>query len=149
MLCSICQKDIPVKEGGWSQGNNAEPVNSGRCCDDCNMAVVVPARMKQLIDRQDEWRDSTADDDEEQEYWLHLLMHHGYCRVVGEDDHWTVAHQMTGETGRLFATAPAMLAILRDLRREMKAGSILDAGCIEGWIKELDAVIAKAERREL
>lgn len=26
-------------------GNNAEPVNSGRCCDDCNQAVVIPARI--------------------------------------------------------------------------------------------------------
>jgi hypothetical protein len=33
---------------GWKEGNNAEPVNSGRCCDDCNMSVVIPARLKRL-----------------------------------------------------------------------------------------------------
>ncbi len=26
-------------------GNNAEPVNSGRCCDVCNNSVVIPARI--------------------------------------------------------------------------------------------------------
>ncbi len=25
-------------------GNNAEPVNSGRCCDSCNNRVVIPCR---------------------------------------------------------------------------------------------------------
>jgi hypothetical protein len=26
-------------------GNNAEPVNSGRCCDECNDMVVIPVRI--------------------------------------------------------------------------------------------------------
>lgn len=26
-------------------GNNAEPVNSGRCCDDCNNRVVIVTRI--------------------------------------------------------------------------------------------------------
>lgn len=38
-LCSICY--APFSE--W--GNNAEPVNSGDCCDLCNHNVVVPARI--------------------------------------------------------------------------------------------------------
>jgi hypothetical protein len=138
MKCSICKKEIPVKEGGWSQGNNAEPVNDGRCCDDCNMSVVVPARLAELSGRQDA-------EEEEPEHWLYLLNHGGYERVVGEGDNWSTAHQLTGETGRLFAAAPEMLTTLRDLRREMKAGSILDAGNIEAWIRELDAVIAKVK----
>jgi hypothetical protein len=51
-----------------------------------------------------------ADDHEgEREYWLYLVMHGGYCRVVGEGDNWSVAHQMTGETGRLFAAAQELL----------------------------------------
>lgn len=45
MKCSICQKTIPVKFDGWDKGNNAEPVNNGRCCDICNENVVIPARM--------------------------------------------------------------------------------------------------------
>lgn len=38
--CSICQG----KYAG--HGNNAQPVNDGRCCGDCNLTVVVPARMR-------------------------------------------------------------------------------------------------------
>jgi hypothetical protein len=57
-----------------------------------------------------------ADDHEgEREYWLYLVMHGGYCRVVGEGDNWTVAHQMTGDTGRLFSAAPALLEVCRRL----------------------------------
>ena len=46
--CSICGEQIPVKNG-WNEGNNAEPVNSGRCCDVCNDTVVIPARLANLI----------------------------------------------------------------------------------------------------
>jgi len=45
MKCSICGKEIPVKNG-WDSGNNAQPVNDGRCCDECNFDVVIPKRMK-------------------------------------------------------------------------------------------------------
>lgn len=37
-ICSICQRE---KIG---HGNNAHPVNDGRCCDECNRTVVWPAR---------------------------------------------------------------------------------------------------------
>lgn len=40
--CVICGKEI---EG---YGNNAEPVKKGKCCDECNMTVVLPARIKNL-----------------------------------------------------------------------------------------------------
>lgn len=39
-ICSICGKSY---EG---YGNNAIPVNPGRCCDHCNLHVVIPARIK-------------------------------------------------------------------------------------------------------
>ena len=39
-ICSICGE----KYTGF--GNNAEPVNSGRCCDKCNGTVVIPERIK-------------------------------------------------------------------------------------------------------
>jgi len=29
----------------WAGGNNAEPINDGRCCDECNATVVIPARI--------------------------------------------------------------------------------------------------------
>lgn len=50
MLCSICFNEIkPV--GDWTTGNNAEPVNSGRCCQDCDNTVVIPARLTMLANR--------------------------------------------------------------------------------------------------
>jgi hypothetical protein len=39
-ICSICAGPYD------GYGNNAEPVNSGRCCDDCNWSTVIPARLK-------------------------------------------------------------------------------------------------------
>jgi hypothetical protein len=40
--CSICKGQY------HGYGNNAQPVNNGRCCGDCNAMVVIPARMKAL-----------------------------------------------------------------------------------------------------
>ena len=51
MKCSICHKEIPAV-GAWTTGNNAQPVNDGRCCNDCNVSVVLPARLKGLGSRQ-------------------------------------------------------------------------------------------------
>ena len=39
--CVICGKEF---EG---YGNNAEPVADGTCCDDCNLSIVVPARLSE------------------------------------------------------------------------------------------------------
>ena len=51
LLCVICgNKIMPLlNEKGvivWDQGNNAEPIKSGRCCDECNMIFVIPARLE-------------------------------------------------------------------------------------------------------
>lgn len=46
--CTICNEVY----SGW--GNNAIPVNAGRCCDNCNTIVVIPARIKQLRERNEE-----------------------------------------------------------------------------------------------
>lgn len=43
--CCICGKEFK----GW--GNNPYPVNKdedARCCDDCNSAFVIPARIAEL-----------------------------------------------------------------------------------------------------
>jgi len=54
MKCCICggeiEKKVNPKNGEvyWDCGNNAEPVKRGRCCDVCNMEVVIPARLKQI-----------------------------------------------------------------------------------------------------
>jgi hypothetical protein len=47
--CTICKGEIhPQKLNGkavWTDGHNAEPVKTGRCCDDCNWQVVIPIRL--------------------------------------------------------------------------------------------------------
>jgi len=47
-VCSICGKEY----SGW--GNNAWPVNDGRCCDQCNFEFVIPARISQLAEKKEE-----------------------------------------------------------------------------------------------
>lgn len=44
MKCCLCGKKIEVKLG-WSKGNNALPLKDGRCCDECNLLKVIPARL--------------------------------------------------------------------------------------------------------
>ena len=46
-ICSIC---LSIYEG---YGNNAEPLNKGRCCDECNLKVIL-ARIELL--NQSEWK---------------------------------------------------------------------------------------------
>jgi hypothetical protein len=43
--CSICKKPIEPK-GTWIWGNNAEPINDGRCCDFCDDMIVIPERIR-------------------------------------------------------------------------------------------------------
>jgi len=43
MKCSICFVEITADPYGWEGGNNAEPVNDGKCCYLCNAKVVIPA----------------------------------------------------------------------------------------------------------
>lgn len=49
--CVLCGKEIK------GHGNNPAPVkDSGRCCDDCNKKVVIPARMKAI--KNEEFKES-------------------------------------------------------------------------------------------
>ena len=41
-VCTICGAEF---EGF---GNNAAPVSNGRCCDECNKEVVIPARIREI-----------------------------------------------------------------------------------------------------
>lgn len=41
--CSICLGEY---EG---YGNNARPVNNGRCCDECNGHFVIPMRRARML----------------------------------------------------------------------------------------------------
>jgi hypothetical protein len=45
LICSICHKPIPTRNG-WAGGNDAEPINSGRCCDECDQMHVIPERIR-------------------------------------------------------------------------------------------------------
>ena len=43
MECSICGEEIV----DWV-GHNPQPVSNGRCCNKCNMTIVIPARIKEM-----------------------------------------------------------------------------------------------------
>ena len=45
MKCCICKKKIETVRG-WEEGHNAEPIKKGRCCEHCNLTVVLAARLK-------------------------------------------------------------------------------------------------------
>jgi len=52
--CSICRDPIGMDANGiWDGGHNAQPVNDGRCCEDCNNNVVIPARMKEFFRKEE------------------------------------------------------------------------------------------------
>lgn len=53
--CCICGANY----GGY--GNNAEPVASGRCCNDCNAEVIIPARISMMFDAESYVFDSEED----------------------------------------------------------------------------------------
>jgi len=59
MKCCICTKDIQPQRNPdtgdivWDQGHNAEPVASGRCCDECNYSIVLAARLVNMRARHD------------------------------------------------------------------------------------------------
>ena len=44
MICSICEDII---DDGF--GNNADPVNDGRCCNLCNEVFVIRRRIFDMI----------------------------------------------------------------------------------------------------
>jgi len=51
--CVICSGQIEHKrsldgEVYWTTGNNAEPIGDGRCCESCNLSVVIPARLEHI-----------------------------------------------------------------------------------------------------
>ena len=45
MECSICHSEINDKFG-----HNAEPINTGRCCELCNNTFVIPHRIKLMFE---------------------------------------------------------------------------------------------------
>ena len=46
MTCCICGKLF------YGYGNNPEPIRKvGRCCDECNQSLVIPARLAEVINK--------------------------------------------------------------------------------------------------
>ena len=53
MKCCLCGKEIEKKYSPdgklvWDQGNNAQPLKNGRCCDKCDMTKVIPTRLRMI-----------------------------------------------------------------------------------------------------
>ena len=51
MKCVLCEENIRLNQdqrGYAYHGHNAQPVADGRCCDFCNYAVVIPARIQAM-----------------------------------------------------------------------------------------------------
>ena len=53
MICVICKNEIEKlynKEGVmyWDQGNSAEPIANGRCCNKCDQDIVLPQRITDM-----------------------------------------------------------------------------------------------------
>ena len=49
MECKICNKEILMDaDGKWDGGHNADPITEGRCCERCNFALVIPARLREF-----------------------------------------------------------------------------------------------------
>ena len=46
-ICSICGE----RYVGF--GNNATPINDGLCCDGCERFVVIPARVRSIMQREE------------------------------------------------------------------------------------------------
>jgi hypothetical protein len=52
-VCCLCGGEIDTQmspDGSifWSGGHNAEPLKEGRCCTDCNVSKVIPARLEAM-----------------------------------------------------------------------------------------------------
>ena len=45
MKCSICKEKITADPYGWKGGCNAQPINNGICCYECDVNVVLPHRI--------------------------------------------------------------------------------------------------------
>ena len=51
MNCSICNEKIIADPYGWTGGCNAQPINDGTCCHQCDVNVVLPHRLSLAFKR--------------------------------------------------------------------------------------------------
>lgn len=61
-ICSICG------DAFLGYGNNAQPVNDGRCCDECNIETVIPYRIYFMKKEDRENEKNTTSCNENQSY---------------------------------------------------------------------------------
>lgn len=40
-ICVLCGDGITIDANGWGGGHNAAPLAKGRCCDECNVQVII------------------------------------------------------------------------------------------------------------
>ena len=74
--CVICGKPIV------GYGNNAAPVADGKCCDQCNRDVVIPARLKAL---QNNKLDEDKKDDKEEQPEEFIAKNEETGEIVADD----------------------------------------------------------------
>lgn len=106
--CCICKE--PIK----GYGNNAEPVCSGRCCDKCNMDVVLPARVKAFRNSKNEELDDDIDD----------TLTESYSNELTEFTHW-IQEYRNGALWDAFAT-------------EFEAEKDPDIATVLNWLETFD-----------
>lgn len=142
MKCCICNNEIPAA-GDWTAGNSAEPLSDGRCCNACDMAVVVPARMREFVSRVEAMPEMEGG-------WsvVEGARHKLYCEVVDERGRSLAQVIPRAAIARLMAAAPEMLEVLLAAKGTIEyllANS--DNGPAENCIALIAAAIAKAEGR--
>ena len=49
LKCVLCGLPIKTDSMGWHLGHNALPVKAGRACDDCQITVILPARLDMIV----------------------------------------------------------------------------------------------------
>lgn len=128
-----------MKEGGWSQGNNALPVNDGRCCDECNMEFVIPARLTMY--RGTETQDSVEGD--AMAFKVFDSPSKGYYEI--RDQYGYIVAQLVKPYGTaiLLAAAPELLAALRQCAALL--GEWVDSGSPD----DADFEAVKAARKAI
>lgn len=81
-------------------------------------------------------------EDYDEEPMLYLLQQpNGYWKI-GDEEHWTVCHEVAGDSARLIAAAPELLEQCKYLLENAEA-----AGWSEFMLADARAAIAKAEGR--
>lgn len=78
MKCNVCFGEIQEHSHNgkvyWSEGHNAEPLVSGRCCDSCNGLVIAFRMFRPILDRTEDINSSGAKLKIEKQRGLLLMM---------------------------------------------------------------------------